>query len=72
MNRSWPRAPRLRESWLEVAGITRTGTAIRQARDANEAFYGHPYRTREIVFDGKGIASAPVRAFTNLLEQHAG
>lgn len=54
------------------AGITLNGTSIRQDRDANEAFYGYPYRTREVVFDGKGVASAPVRAFTSLLKQHAG
>ncbi len=54
------------------AGITLKGTSIRQDRDANERFYGHPYRTRQIVFEGSGVASAPVRSWTSLLTKHAG
>lgn len=40
------------------AGVSLNGAAIRQDRDANEAFYGEPYRTRSIVLDGKAKASA--------------
>lgn len=40
------------------AGVSLNGAAIRQDRDANEDFYGEPYRTRSIVLDGKARASA--------------
>ena len=40
------------------AGVSLNGAAIRQDRDANEDFYGEPYRTRSIVLDGKAKASA--------------
>ena len=33
------------------AGVSLNGAAIRQDRDANEDFYGEPYRTRSIVLD---------------------
>jgi lipid-binding SYLF domain-containing protein len=35
------------------AGVSLNGAAIRQDRDANEDFYGEPFRTRSIVLDGK-------------------
>ncbi len=35
------------------AGVSLNGAAIRQDRDANEAFYGDPFRTRAIVLDGR-------------------
>jgi lipid-binding SYLF domain-containing protein len=35
------------------AGVSLNGAAIRQDRDANEEFYGVPFRTRSIVLDGK-------------------
>ena len=35
------------------AGVSLNGAAIRQDRDANEDFYGDPFRTRSIVLDGK-------------------
>jgi lipid-binding SYLF domain-containing protein len=35
------------------AGVSLNGAAIRQDRDANEDFYGDPYRTRSIVLEGK-------------------
>ena len=35
------------------AGVSLNGAAIRQDRDANEYFYGDPFRTRSIVLDGK-------------------
>ena len=42
------------------AGVSLNGAAIRQDRDANEDFYGEPYRTRSIVLDGKAKPSAQV------------
>jgi lipid-binding SYLF domain-containing protein len=36
------------------AGVSLNGAAIRQDRDANEDFYGEPYRTRALVLDGRG------------------
>ena len=42
------------------AGVTVKGSTIRADRDANERFYGRPYRTQEIVLDGQeGTAVAP-------------
>jgi len=35
------------------AGVSLRGAAIRQDRDANEDFYGEPYRTRSIVLDAR-------------------
>jgi lipid-binding SYLF domain-containing protein len=40
------------------AGVSLNGAAIRQDRDANEAFYGEPYRTGAIVLEGKGKPTA--------------
>lgn len=42
------------------AGVSLRGAAIRQDRDANEDYYGQPYRTRTIVLDKR--ASAPENA----------
>jgi lipid-binding SYLF domain-containing protein len=39
------------------AGVSLNGAAIRQDRDANEDFYGDPYRTRSIVLDGRAKAT---------------
>ena len=36
---------------LQFAGVSLNGTAVRQDRDANEDYYGQPYRTRSIVLD---------------------
>ena len=38
-------------------GVALEGSSVRQDRDANERYYNHPHRTREIVLDG--IANAP-------------
>jgi lipid-binding SYLF domain-containing protein len=40
------------------AGVSLNGAAIRQDRDANEDFYGEPYRTRSVVLDGRATAKA--------------
>jgi SH3 domain-containing YSC84-like protein 1 len=42
------------------AGISLNGAAIRQDRDANEDYYGDPFRTRAIVLDKR--AKAPQNA----------
>lgn len=54
------------------AGVTLKGTSIRQDRDANEFYYGYPWRTRELAFEGKGDPSPAVQSFTNLLKKFAG
>src|SRR5918995_1695583 len=40
------------------AGVSLNGAAIRQDRDANEDFYGDPFRTRSIILDGRAKAAA--------------
>ena len=40
------------------AGVTVNGSTINQDRDANERFYGKPYTTSQIVFDGMGSNDA--------------
>jgi lipid-binding SYLF domain-containing protein len=40
------------------AGVTVNGSTINQDRDANERFYGKPYTTSQIVFDGMGSNNA--------------
>jgi len=40
------------------AGVTLNGSTINQDRDANERFYGKPYTTAQIVFDGLGSNAA--------------
>ena len=40
------------------AGVTLNGSTINQDRDANERFYGKPYTTSQIVFDGMGSNEA--------------
>ena len=40
------------------AGVTLNGSTINQDRDANERFYGKPYTTSQIVFDGMGSNDA--------------
>ena len=40
------------------AGVTLNGSTINQDRDANERFYGKPYTTSQIVFEGQGSNAA--------------
>jgi lipid-binding SYLF domain-containing protein len=40
------------------AGVSLKGSAIRADRDANEDFYGEPYRTRSVVLDGRAKTAA--------------
>jgi SH3 domain-containing YSC84-like protein 1 len=42
------------------AGVSLNGAAVRQDRDANEDYYGDPYRTRSIVLDKR--AQLPANA----------
>jgi lipid-binding SYLF domain-containing protein len=35
------------------AGVSLKGAGIRQDQDANQTFYGNPFRTRDVVLDGK-------------------
>jgi lipid-binding SYLF domain-containing protein len=52
------------------AGVTLKGTSIRQDRDANERFYDYPYRTRQLIFDGRGEMTDQVRAWTAILKKY--
>jgi lipid-binding SYLF domain-containing protein len=53
------------------AGISVTGSTIRQDRDANQRFYGQAYGTKEIVFDGR-VATTPelVEPWRAMLEKY--
>jgi SH3 domain-containing YSC84-like protein 1 len=56
------------------AGISLQGSAIRQDREANQIFYGSPFRTREIVLDNKATnpqSSADVDQWRATLEKYA-
>ncbi|MGE3275866.1 MAG: lipid-binding SYLF domain-containing protein [Vicinamibacterales bacterium] len=53
------------------AGVTLNGSTINQDRDANERFYGQPYRTGQIVFDRLGGAPAPVAEWRDALVKYA-
>ena len=51
------------------AGITLNGSTIKQDRDANERFYGQPYKTSQIVLDRLGGAPEPVPAWRAALDE---
>ena len=53
------------------AGVTLTGSTIRQDRDANERFYGTAFRTGQIVFDGMGGSPDTANGWTGALATHA-
>jgi lipid-binding SYLF domain-containing protein len=53
------------------AGVSISGSTIRQDRDANERFYGTAYRTGQIVFDRLGGAPEPVAAWREALAKYA-
>ena len=40
------------------AGVSLNGASIREDRDANEDYYGQPYRTRSVVLDKRATAPA--------------
>jgi lipid-binding SYLF domain-containing protein len=52
------------------AGVTITGSTIRQDKDANQRFYGKPYETRQIVFERLGGAPEPVAAWRETLNKY--
>ncbi len=51
------------------AGVTLKGSTIRQDRDANERFYGRPYRSREILIERLGGIPDPVPAWRAELDR---
>ena len=53
------------------AGVTLNGASVKQDRDANERFYGQPYRTSQIIIDRLGGAPDPVPAWRDLLSAAA-
>jgi lipid-binding SYLF domain-containing protein len=53
------------------AGVSISGSTIRQDRDANERFYGTAYRTGQIVFDRLGGAPEPIAAWREALTKYA-
>jgi len=53
------------------AGVTLTGSTIRQDRDANERFYGTAFRTGQIVFDGMGGSPDSANAWKAALSKYA-
>jgi lipid-binding SYLF domain-containing protein len=57
------------------AGVSLDGAAIRQDRDANEDYYGDPYRTRSIVLDKRAKLPAnadEVDAWWGVLNKYVG
>lgn len=54
------------------AGVTLSGSTIRQDRDANERFYGIAYRTKAIAIDHLGGSPEPSAAWREALAKHAG
>ena len=53
------------------AGISITGSTIRQDVDANERFYGRRLETRQIVFERLGGAPEPVPAWREMVGRYA-
>lgn len=53
------------------AGVSISGSTIRQDRDANARFYGTPYSTKQIVFERLGGAPEPVAAWRDALNKYA-
>ena len=51
------------------AGVSITGSTIRQDTDANQRFYGKPYETKQIVFERLGGAPEPVAAWRDTLNK---
>jgi lipid-binding SYLF domain-containing protein len=49
------------------AGITLNGSTVKEDRDANERFYGQPYKTGQLVLERLGGAPDPVPAWRDLL-----
>lgn len=52
------------------AGITINGASVHQDKDANEAFYGKPYTSRQITLQGMGGAPAPAGQWKATIEKY--
>lgn len=55
------------------AGVSLNGTSVREDRDSNEAFYGQPFRTRQVVLDGQAKtpqSADAVRQWLGALNAH--
>jgi lipid-binding SYLF domain-containing protein len=52
------------------AGVSLKGSSIREDADGNTAFYGQPFRTRDIVFDQKSGAPEPVAEWRATLAKY--
>ena len=52
------------------AGVTVTGSTIRQDRDANSRFYGRPLDTTQIVFEGQATTPEPVTQWRGMLDKY--
>ena len=53
------------------AGITLNGSTIHEDRDANEHFYGTPYKTGQIIFDHLGGSPEPVAGWISALNRYS-
>lgn len=53
------------------AGVSINGSTIRQDRDAHERYYGKPYLSRQILFEGAGGSPEPVGAWKAVLAKYA-
>jgi lipid-binding SYLF domain-containing protein len=53
------------------AGVTISGSSVRQDRDANQRFYGKPLEMKQIVFDGLAEAPPAVAAWQETLTKYA-
>jgi SH3 domain-containing YSC84-like protein 1 len=54
------------------AGLSIKGSSIRQDRDANERLYGYPFRTKDIVLDGKAKLQESAGGWIDALKRLAG
>ncbi len=53
------------------AGVTLSGSTVRQDLDANARFYGTAFRTGQIVFDGMGSTPDTANAWKAALATYA-
>ena len=53
------------------AGVSISGSTIREDRDANQRFYGKPLQSKEIVFDGAAGAPEPVAPWLDALVRYS-
>ena len=53
------------------AGISVSGSTLRQDRDAQQRFYGKPLESRQLLFEGLGGSPGPVGAWKAILQKFA-